>query len=66
MLTVKELIEILKQVDEDTRIFYESDETFFEPYCVRIDFEGDLILYNSSSNPYLGDSDTVLIEKVED
>lgn len=66
MLTVKELIEILKQVDEDTRIFYESNETFFEPSCVRIDFDEDLILYNSSSEPYLSDCDTVLIEKVED
>ena len=64
MLTVKELIDVLKQVDQDTRVFYESNETFFEPSCVRIDFEGDLILYNSDTNPYLSNCDTVLIEKV--
>nr|DAL35458.1 MAG TPA_asm: hypothetical protein [Caudoviricetes sp.] len=64
MLTVKELIEVLKNVDEDTKVFYESDETFYEPSCVRIDFEGDLILYNSSSEPYLGDNDTILIAKL--
>lgn len=64
MLTVKELIEVLKNVDEDTHVFYESDETFFEPSCVRIDFEGDLILYNSASEAYLGDNDTVLIAKL--
>jgi hypothetical protein len=66
MLTVKELIEVLKQVDGDTRVFYESKETFFQPSRIRIDFEGDLILYNENSAFYLGDCDTILLEKEED
>ena len=64
MLTVKELIKVLEKIDEDTPIFYESDENFFEPSCVKIDFEGDLILYNSDSDSYLAPKDKVLIEKV--
>ena len=63
-MTVKELIEALQKVDPDTNVFYESDETFHEPSCVRVDFEGDVILYNSKSNPALTELDNVLIEKV--
>ena len=65
MLTVKELIEVLQQVDEDTKVMYESDDFFFEPSCVRIDFEGDLILYNSNSDSAITELDAVLIEKFE-